>query len=185
MDTEVCKAASGSLKFTVNNFTDLCYGPEGYEVVDTAIIPDDRLTIGTYIPVECVYMNPLSSYSAVNLSSDYVYTVTEDTFYTDSFAFICNTSVQVGWGWKTMADAVENLEFYIQKSKWGAGHGPELDKNALYQKLDENNHLILADDTLYMLHGGPAKNETELVWGIYKLERRDDSKIVGGEIFGS
>ena len=146
-----------------------------------------RLAVGTYIPVECVYMNPLSSYSANNLSSEYVYTVTEDGFFTESSAFICNTSVtDVNWGWKAMTDAVENLEFYIQwqQSDWGKGHGPELHKNTLYQMLDERTHLLLAGDALYIIHGGPSDKDTELVWGIYKLERRDDSEIAGGEISG-
>lgn len=137
---------------------------------------ESRLATGTYLPTECVYMNPLSSYAAIDLSEDYTYRVTETGFYTDSSAFICNANVDhVDWGWKTVDEAADDLEFYTRWlqsdwASWASESAPQLSENCLYQKLDISDHLLLADDTLYMIHGSTSDKDTELVWAIYKLE---------------
>lgn len=70
VDTEVCKAASGSLNFTVGNFVEIVYAKD-------APADENSLGVGYYLPVECLYRNPLSSYSAADLSMEY-FQVTEN-----------------------------------------------------------------------------------------------------------
>lgn len=143
----------------------------------TAIL--NRLEVGNYIPVECMYMNPLSSYYPGNLSNEYVYTVTEDGFYTDSFAFICNTNADdVEWGWKTIAESLEELKFLFD---WLPADDTNLHADDLYQNIDSKTHLILCSGELYIIHGGSQKNTVESVWGIYRLEPQENVHIDGTE----
>lgn len=122
-----------------------------------------RLAVGTYIPVECVYMNPLSSYSAHDLSNEYRYEVTENGFYTDSSAFICNTNVDhVDWGWKPLDEAGKSLD-------WLSSTWPSLRKDSLFQTLDENNLLVQQEDGLFMIQGHQSERQLEQLWGIYRL----------------
>lgn len=123
----------------------------------------NRLAVGVYIPVECVYMSPLSSYSAHNLSNEYRYEVTENGFYTDSVAFICNTNVDnVDWGWKPMYKAGNSLD-------WLSDTWPSLRIDALYQTLDDRNLLIQQEDGLFIVNGHASEHQMEQLWGIYRL----------------
>ena len=152
------------------------------EAIDTS----NRLAPGSYIPVECIYMNPVSSYYPGNLSDDYSYRVTEKGFYTRGQYYICNANVDdVDWGWKTVAEAAEDLEFFMDwmNSEW-AGIGLSdflIDDGTLYQKLDAQTHLLLEDGNIYILHGSKARNEIETVWGIYRIVPESDVPDTTGQ----
>lgn len=182
VDTEVCRSAVGSLNFTVSGFAELSYKRSDGETNVSRLAP------GVYIPVECIYMNPANSYYPGELSSDYRYTVTDQGFYTDSSYFICNADVDnVDWGWKTMAEAAEELKFLLEwmDSDWASIGGVQLpvSSDTLYQRLDAQTHLLLEDGNLYILHGSrEARNEIETVWGIYRLEAEESDTRVGETI---
>lgn len=136
--------------------------------IEAPVVP--RLEVGTYKPVDLIYMTPFSSYLPMSLVNEYTYQVTEKGFYTQSTAFICNTNVDfVDWGWKTVAQSQEELAFFYE---WqGLDFVPQitLDDHDLYQKLDNGNHLLLVNNKLWMIHGGTGRNQLEQVWGIYQL----------------
>lgn len=166
----VWEAASESVTFEIDNFCEITYAKEGSELP----VQQDRLVPGTYVPVECVYMNPASSYAPINLSEHYTYTVTEEGFHTDSFAFICNAdAASVDWGWKTTAEAAEELQFLTDwmQSDWASIGSPQLSvsSDTLYQKINANTHLLMEGGNVYILHGAKARNDIETVWGIYRL----------------
>lgn len=126
-----------------------------------------RLAAGVYIPTNCPYMNPLSSNFPINLSQDYRYTVTDNSFVTEHFtAAGTNTVVTpVNWQWKTMDEARKDLTFLEGQAFFDL----VLDENCLYQKLEDRLHLLQDENTLYLIHGGPHSHSIERLWCVYIL----------------
>lgn len=165
VDTDVCKAASGSLNFTVGNFVDLTYEK------DTPL-DENRLTEGYYIPVECLYMNPLSSYYAGDLPGDATFKVTENGYTFNQFTTIGNrTTTGLTWEWYSIKTAGDDLNFFIN---WLPSNtaGFSLNEDALYQRLDSNLHLLLQDGELLLIQGSDGIIDQDTVWAIYQLEKR-------------
>lgn len=130
----------------------------------------NRLDVGIYKPVQCIYLNPLSSFAPVNLVREYTYEVTETGFTTEADGFICNTVAEnVDWNWKPVSECYEELKFFYKWQQTDYVPRFTLQGSDLYQKLDTKNHLLMVDDELWMVHSGSGRTELELVWGIYRL----------------
>ena len=132
-----------------------------------------RLAVGSYIPAECVYMTPLSSYYANNISNEVLYRVTDDSFLTEKYGTLTAVNLQnIDWGWKTMEEAGGDLDFYRNWLPLGyvSQGGLGLSDKSLYQKLNENYHLILQPDgDLLLIQGQHSTNQFESVWSIFRL----------------
>ena len=125
----------------------------------------ERLAVGDYIPVECIYMSPLSSYSAYDLSQDFRYTVTGDAFVTEYRKNGSTGQIQVDWHWQTMEEARDDLAF-LQDTFF---YDLILDEQCLYQRLSNRYHLVQVASTLYLIQGGNGRNQFERLWSIYIL----------------
>lgn len=125
-----------------------------------------RLAPGAYIPVSCVYISPLSSYSATNLAEDFRYVVTEDSFITEVLYMETSSEAAVNWRWQTTEEAKKELAF-MKDLPWASVLTQD---NCLYQKVDAQHFLIQNGGDLYYVHrGSETKTDYEKIWSIYAL----------------
>lgn len=124
----------------------------------------DRLAPGVYIPTGYLYTNPLSSYYPGNLSQDFRYTVTEDSFITEGILIVDGSdSVEVDWRWQTLKEAGKKIAFFKNTPYYKLLTG----ENCRIQPLEVGRFLIANGEKLYLLQGGVGK---EALWYIYTLE---------------
>ena len=135
---------------------------DGTVIEDTgALLTEERLAEGVYIPTECLYMNPLSSYFPHNISKDFQYTVTEDGFVTRGILLQDGIDIlSVNWHWQTLQEAGAALDF-LQET----GHYETLVKeDCLYQELDATRCILQSGGRLYLIQ------HRDSLWYIFALE---------------
>ena len=122
---------------------------------------ESRLEEGTYIPVECMYINPLSSYYPYNISEDYQYTVTVDSFITEGILIENGINIlSVDWRWQTLAEAEAALAF-LKETPY---YDQLVASDCLYQQLDATRCLLKDEDGLYLIQ------HTDQLWYIFMLK---------------
>ena len=175
VDTEVCKAAQGSIRFMVNNFTDLTYAKEG-SGVSYEDLGSDRLAPGSYVTTELTYWPLYSSYYW-EAPPDSVFQVTEDQFYSEHD----DQTFGVSWQWRSSAECWEELTFffdwYALIAETGIQELPSIENGFRYQKIDDTHHLLLIEDDLYLMKGSETGNDLTNVSAILKLEPYDETDV--------
>ena len=140
-------------------------GGEAKSLVILSTGRENRLTEGVYIPVECVYMNPLSSYYPANLSEDFRYIVTADSFITESHMLEGGSrTASVDWKWKDPLGISATPSVLVRSELVNA-----LWDDYQYQEVGHNQYLIQADGGLYLLQAGDPQHELSSIWSIYRL----------------
>lgn len=135
---------------------------DGNVIADTGVFPtEDRLAEGIYIPTECLYMNSLSSYYPYNISEDYQYTVTVDSFITEGILIENGINIlSVDWRWQTLAEAEAALAF-LKETPY---YDQLVASDCLYQQLDATRCLLKNEDGLYLIQ------HTDQLWYIFMLK---------------
>lgn len=135
---------------------------DGNVIADTGVFPaEDRLAEGIYIPTECLYMNSLSSYYPYNISEDYQYTVTVDSFITEGILIENGINIlSVDWRWQTLAEAEAALAF-LKETPY---YDQLVASDCLYQQLDATRCLLKNEDGLYLIQ------HTDQLWYIFVLK---------------
>ena len=143
----------------------------------------------TYVPYQCLYMNPLSSYAAMGGDSGCKYIVGEDYFATiqrnnGSFVSITHPELETA---TSGLDGLQNiievpkwewLPFPYTDEEWAELHFPgiwteerisEQYEEMLYQPLVAGKFLLKMDGVLWLveLHGDPQAGT--YLWSIYSL----------------
>ena len=110
-------------------------------------------------------MNPLSSYYPANLSEDFRYIVTADSFITESHMLEGGSrTASVDWKWKDPLGISATPSVLVRSELVNA-----LWDDYQYQEVGHNQYLIQADGGLYLLQAGDPQHELSSIWSIYRL----------------
>jgi len=144
--------------------------------VDFSIPFVDRVGEGIYIPTECLYMNPLSSYFPEEGNVLFTVEIHSGCNILSPSGEPLDENPNVTWGWRKLNESGEDVAFFL---RWLEFDGKlELSEDTLYQKLAENYHLLLEDGELILVQGQERQHENESVWSIHRLEPLDSSPSV-------
>lgn len=145
----------------------------------------------TYVPYQCLYMNPLSSFAAVGGDSGCKYIVGEDYFATVSRndgSFVSVTHLNLDTATSGL-DGLQNLidvskwewqEFPYTDEEWAALYVPpqgfggisnisELYDEMLYQPLAPDKFLLKMDSSLWLVELSSNEQMGTYLWSIYSL----------------
>ena len=148
-----------------------------WKVTDSPAQPCSPLVPGTtYVPYQCIYMNPLSSYAAMGGDSGCKYLIGENAFVIDyrsnvNFVSIQKNSIPVAkWEWQ---------EFPYTDEEWAALYRPEgfnsIEKlsshftNIRYQPLTDTKFLLNLDGSIWLVELSPDTHVGTYIWSIYQL----------------
>jgi len=166
---------------------------DGWLLAPDSAIPDavqrqctDILPGTTYVPYQCIYMNPLSSYAAMGGDSGCKYIIGEN-----SFAIVnrndgsiisagSNPSLSESTPVSYEADVEkwEWQEFPYTDGEWGALYWPqgfgtqnisEIYDEILYQPLEKNRFLLRVDGALWLVELRSNDRMGTYLWSIYSL----------------
>ena len=143
-----------------------------------AIIPGT-----TYVPYQCLYMNPLSSYAAIGGDSGCKYVVGEDYFTTIyrsnriSFnatspdADIAQHRIEVPkWKWQKFPYTDEEwASLYWPDGIWSIENISEQYSEMLYQPLTSDKFLLKMDDSLWLVDISNDPKVGTYIWSIFSL----------------
>lgn len=127
--------------------------------------------LGTYVPYECVYMSPLSSFYPFAGDNGYIYRMDEEGFTViDHESGEVSQQYDVDWSWQSFP--------YIDE-EWAEMLGqpedvyyPPISQQydaILYQPLSSGDFLLNLDGELWLVHSGQHPDGTEYIWSIYSL----------------
>ncbi|MCD8254594.1 MAG: M56 family metallopeptidase [Oscillospiraceae bacterium] len=127
-----------------------------------------ELAAGTYVSERCLYMNPLSSYAAVDGDSGFTYTVGEGAFTaTDRSSGAQTVTAVPSWEWQ---------EFPYTDEEWAAlyiGGGTENLSEQYgelkYIPLTSSNFLMLANGDIWLVDLMNSQTLGACLWSIYTL----------------
>ncbi|MDO4541177.1 MAG: hypothetical protein Q4B48_08850 [Syntrophomonadaceae bacterium] len=148
--------------------------------------PEAPVAGETYVSSACLYMNPLSSYSAVGGDSGCKYIIGDDYFATvnrnddsvtglsshpapdaaDSSAATNRTDV-AQWDWQ--AFPYTDAEFAELFSFGGIANLSQIYDEILYKPLTANTFLLRVDGTLWLVQLGSSPDSVPYMWSIYAL----------------
>ena len=118
---------------------------------------------GQYIPAECLYMNPLSSYHYVVGDVPFTLEIGSDCKILSPSGSVMEQIEAVNWGWQNLNESGEDLTFMLRLLE----HEGRLNltEDVLYQKLSDEYHLLSDENGLILVqsHNG------ESVWSVYRL----------------
>ena len=164
----------------------------GTDSDETPVLWNGELIPGTtYVPYQCLYMNPLSSYAAVGGDSGCKYIVGEDYFATisrndGSFVSVTHPNLDTA---TSGLDGLQNLidvskwewqEFPYTDEEWAALYVPpqgfggisnisELYDEMLYQPLAPDKFLLKMDSSLWLVELSSNEQMGTYLWSIYSL----------------
>lgn len=147
-----------------------------------------ELVLGTtYVPYQCIYMNPLSSYCAVGGDSGCKYIMTEDSFITvyrndpnfvsvihpelDSAGEGANNIIPVPkWEWQAFPYTDEEWAALYQPDGFGGTVNLHDDFESIYyQPLTAGKFLLNLDGNIWLVElSGDSQSGTK-IWSIYSL----------------
>ncbi|MCD8192547.1 MAG: M56 family metallopeptidase [Oscillospiraceae bacterium] len=127
-----------------------------------------ELAAGTYVSEQCLYMNPLSSYAALNGDSGFKYTVGEGSFTATSRGSGTQTVTAVpSWEWQKFPYTDEEwATLYIGG---GAENLSEQYGELKYIPLTSSNFLMLADGDIWLVDLMNSQTLGTCLWSIYTL----------------
>lgn len=132
---------------------------------------ESALSATGYVSSACLYMNPLSSYMAINGDSGYRYTINED----GSFTMINKQNDETArtlplQGWQ---DFPYTDEEWKELFRFGLGidSAPDISgyQNKRMEPLSGNTHLLLMDDELWLIEISHTPQNEAYMWSIYTL----------------
>ena len=140
----------------------------------------------TYVPYQCLYMNPLSSYAAMGGDSGCKYVVGEDHFTTiyrrnsvsinatnpalDSAGDVQNMIDVPRWKWQEFPYTDEEwASLYRPKGMWSIENISEQYSEILYQSLTSDKFLLKMDDSLWLVDISNDPKIGTYIWSIYSL----------------
>ena len=164
----------------------------GTDSDETPVLWNGELIPGTtYVPYQCLYMNPLSSYAAVGGDTGCKYIVGEDYFATisrndGSFVSVTHPNLDTA---TSGLDGLQNLidvskwewqEFPYTDEEWAALYVPpqgfggisnisELYNEMLYQPLAPDKFLLKMDSSLWLVELSSNEQMGTYLWSIYSL----------------
>ena len=168
LDSETAEGIGGSwavVNEDLNNFIN--------DIHDTYY---NRLVPGTYVTSKLVYW-PLYSSWYWEEDPEYYYHVTKDGFISEHE----DKTFDVDWGWQTIADNAEELMWLFQwNEEWNEPPLetlPEFDGKDKYQKIDQDHHLLLIENVVYLVEGSDTGNAMTNVQAVYRLEPYTEVKV--------
>ena len=137
----------------------------------------------TYVPYECLYMNPLSSYAAMGGDSGCKYIVGEDYFETvyrsnrisinatNPDADTAQHRIKVSkWKWQKFPYTDEEwASLYWPKGIWSQDALSKQYNEMLYQPLTANKFLLKMDNSLWLVDISNDPKVGTYIWSIYSL----------------
>lgn len=139
----------------------------------TSVLRDGGLVPGTtYVSYQCLYMNPLSSYSAMGGDSGCKYIVGEDCFYTinrddDSSVKVFEVS---SWEWQEFPYTDEEwLGLYLPQGFGEISNISELYDEMLYLPITAGKFLLKMDGSLWLVELRHNQRGDTYLWSIYNL----------------
>lgn len=132
---------------------------------------EEPIACTTYVPDQCLYMNPLSSYAAVGGDSGCRYIVGEDSFVSISRNDGRQNQIDVsGWGWQEFPYTDEEwAAFYVPQGVGGISHISEQYDEMLYQSLTQEKFLLRMDGSLWLVELASNEQMGTFLWSIYSL----------------
>jgi len=127
------------------------------------IYPYLRPVPGQYIPAECLYMNPLSSYHYVVGDVPFTLEIGSDCKILSPSGSVMEQIEGVNWGWQNLNESGEDLTFMLRLLEHEGKL--ELTEDTLYQKLSDEYHLLSNDHGLLLVQS----RNGESVWSVYRL----------------
>lgn len=124
----------------------------------------------TYVSDECIYMNPLSSYAALDGDSGCTYTIRED-----SFEIVHRNSgeqkvIRVkSWKWQTFPYTDEEWETLYVPAADKVSNISERYREIRYLPLTEDRFLMRADGDLWIVELSSDRQMGTCLWSIYRL----------------
>lgn len=145
----------------------ISYG-EREDVFPTEV--ERAIPVGNYTTLSCLYMNPLSSWAAVNGDSGCTYYVEED-------AFIIKNRNYEGEGLELKVSSWVWQKFPYTDEEWSGlfvgigemGNISGLYEEMLYLPLAEEYSLMKMDGELWLVKMNESPDGTEYIWDIYIL----------------
>ena len=132
----------------------------------------------TYRTIDCLYMNPASSFLAIGGDNGYLYRVEEDAFVEVSKSTGKETRIEIEqWTWQ---------EFPYTDEEWAAMYWPferdmkvsEIYEEMLYMPLDNRDCLMKMDEQLWLVTiSNDYRRDLSYLWSIYVLAPVDGSSI--------
>lgn len=132
----------------------------------------------TYVPYQCLYMNPLSSYAAMGGDSGCKYVVGEDCFtiiYRKNLAVVSATNPQhrievPKWKWQKFPFTDEEwASLYRPSGLWSIENISEQFDEMLYQPLTSDMFLLKMDNSLWLVDISNDPKVGTYIWSIYSL----------------
>ncbi len=148
----------------------LAYQDETVTIVKAAANVTELIPGTTYVPYQCIYLNPLSSYFAFGGDSGYTYTVWEDYFETVHRESGAQNLIEVqNWEWK---------KFPYTDEEWASFYVPSIDgipdisgrfDQIKYLPLSAGKFLMLVDGDIWIVELSSNSQMGTYLWSIYSL----------------
>ncbi len=148
----------------------LAYQNETVTIVKAATNITELVPGTTYVPYQCIYLNPLSSYAAFGGDSGYTYTIGEDCFETVHRESGAQNLVEVkSWAWQ---------EFSYTDEEWAALYIPAMNAIPKIRELfDEiqvlpltaGKFLMRVDGSIWIVELASNPQMGTYLWSIYSL----------------
>ncbi len=146
------------------------YIGDSFEIIPFKVDRAELVTGVSYVSYQCIYMNPLSSYSAVGGNSGCIYTVGEDYFETlhrESGAQNL-TSVQ-SWDWEPFPYTDEEWAALYIPSMTAISNISERYDNIEYLFLTAGKFLLRVDGDIWLVELASNPQMGTYLWSIYSL----------------
>ncbi len=144
------------------------------QIVPFETNPTELITGTSYVSNECIYLNPLSSYGAMNGDSGYIYRIGEDSFEIVARGSGVRETIKVPrWEWQVFPYTNEEWKALFQPDSFAVENIRDLYDETLYQPLTDLLFLLRIDEDLWLVE---LKNNEEMgtyLWSIYRLVPED------------
>lgn len=161
-------------------------GEDVRQAIEQAVLHGEIVTGITYVPYQCLYMNPLSSYAAMGGDSGCKYVIGED-----SFAIIQRGGavmidengepveaephvIEVSkWEWQEFPYTDEEWASFYTFEGMGIPNISEIYDEMLYQPLQDGLFLLKMDEQLWLVDLKSNSKMGTYLWSIYRLVPED------------
>ena len=151
-------------------------GVYGRYVMRVNFLPDDmphtaEISTGTtYVSYQCIYMNPLSSIGAQGGDSGCRYTFGEDYFETETRSSGARDLIDVArWEWQPFPYTDKEWAGLYKPGNWAIQNISQLYAEILYQPLNPDKFLLLADGDLWLVELTSNSQTGTYLWSIFSL----------------
>ena len=159
---------------------------EMQQAIEQAVVHGEIVTGITYVPYQCLYMNPLSSYAAMGGDSGCKYVIGEDSFViiqrggavmidengepVEAEPHVIEVSK---WEWKEFPYTDEEWASFYTFEGMGIPNISEIYDEMLYQPLQDGLFLLKMDEQLWLVDLKSNPKMGTYLWSIYRLVPED------------